>query len=943
MSIIKNNKVSYNKDFTIRRLPKGVAVTVGNGSYIFKKYVQANNVYFDAPWYLAAGETVYIKAEIEQNAEGYLYGHNKSASSGHSIRKNGSNIEWLNGDAVVASTPWSAGVHIYGFAGEMSGTIGCKPSYDGEILADTIISGGGKAENARIGGLLEGTMSSTTDHEYCIHSTGTWAIRIYEVYAYSYSQYTSQPKYPRVYHCYAATSTDGSAIYLVDTRYALSKASPVNGSAVAGVTRSYSVADFDGEGYGIQLSDLREMTGSSYTQLLAILTEDDPLKTLPNASDPFVINNRNFAFKLKNVPAGATGSLASEDGDLIKGRRPKWYIWNDAIKFGLYVSGTPKKMRFNIFRDNCGDDISSATHKSRYGSTDLVGVFEGYDTSANHEPYINIVDGDLTAHIHNGAFVRCSGLEVLAGKPGYEYTKVINGGTQTAKDTIKDQEAIYMLNTNAGGSIKYCPGNLIPWNYTRTQCEQWLGWLALGCKLKVNLAVGSSEEEYLASEHTVGAPYLNADTTDTSIKNQYRSTGFTDSLDVTKNKWYLLDHFVADSLPMKASLTLIGDTGEIDCGDLLEKKDVSLTAVRDGMIQTGSNKFRMIVDCAEDIGVIGTTTGSWPIISLHSSTSYTPNKSAIAFPIIGCSKTTYSETASYPDGTSKKVYRWNPVYSDKDYISVIELYYTTTVSGQTRYNAAVAVKDAIRGMTAFDASHRWMLGEVWGDSNVPGSRAKSVWRECVSNIKNEGSNISNLATYSRVVVAENTDFFGANNDTIPENSTAIAHIYDKSKAPIFGGLYGPYTWDGEHHVNVEHFTGRHIAFTKLFYSSDNLSKMDYICLAYDSSYNLSSFVPNSCNIEVYVNNALLGTAYIDEYNYKPMGMNGEAYHIEQYYGLSGSTRKFTLTIRNNDAPDELIYGLNDVYWRGSYFGIEITFSQALNKGDFVTIDFRNAG
>lgn len=947
MSIVKNDKVSYHTDITIRRLPKGEVTSFGTTSCVFKHYVQMNNRYFNTPWYLGAGESVFIKAEIEQNAEGYFYGHNRNASgsnNGHSIRKNGANIEWLNGNTVVVSKPWSAGVHLFGWVGTISAdTNGCKPWYDGEIISDTLVRGGGRGEYARIGGLIEGTSTTTTDNKYCIHSTASWAIRVYEVTAYSFSSYSGVARYPRMYHMYAAASSDGTAVYMAEPRYSLTISSINDGGAVSGVTRSSSVVDFpDGvSGYGVQFADLREITGSNYTQLLAVLTDDDARKASENADVPYVINGRNFAFKINTVPSGATtsGGVGYADGDLIRGRRPKWDIWNDAIKFGFYVSGAPKKLKFNIFKDNCGDDITSSTHRTRYGSTDLLGVFEGYDTSKHHQPSIEVIDGNLKTHIHNGAFVKCSGLEVLAGAP-----RTVNG--EETQQNNKDNESVFVLNTNVGGAIKYCPGNLIPWNYTRTQCEQWLGWLALGCKLKVNIAIGSTEEEYLTSEHTVGAPYLNADTA-SDIKNEYRSNGFTDSLEIVKNKWYILDHLIKDSstgvesLPMKASLSMIGDTGDIDCSNLIDRKDVSLTAIRNSAIQSGSSAFRMIIDTTENIGIVGRINGWASLITYHVATN--PQRSAIAFPIIGCEKSTTKqpENYAYSDGTSKTVYYWNPIYADKDYVCVMELYYTTSASGQTRYNAAVTVKNAIRGMQAFKTNYEWMIGEVWGDSNVPGTRNKALWHEMRNDIMNSGNNISNLSTYSRVIVADKSDFFGANNDTIPENSTAIAHIYDKSKAPIFGGLYGPYTWDGEHHVNVEHFTGRHIAFTKLFYSSDNLSKMDYICLAYDSSYNLSSFVPNSCNIEVYVNNVLLGTAYIDEYNYKPMDMNGEAYHIEQYYGLSGSTRKFTLTIRNNDAPDELIYGLNNVYWRGAYFGISIAFETPLNRGDFVTIRFTN--
>ncbi len=594
MSIVKNDKVSYHTDVTIRRLPKGEVTSFGTTSCVFKHYVQMNNRYFDTPWYLGVGESVFIKAEIEQNAEGYFYGHNRNASgsnNGHSIRKNGANIEWLNGNTVVVSKPWSAGVHLFGWVGTISdNTNGCKPWYDGEIISDTLVRGGGRGEYARIGGLIEGTSTTTIDNKYCIHSTASWAIRVYEVTAYSFSYYSGVARFPRMYHMYAASSSDGTVVYMAEPRYSLTVSSINDGGAVSGVTRSSSVVDFpDGvSGYGIQFADLREITGSNYTQLLAVLTDDDARKASENADVPYVINGRNFAFKINTVPSGATtsGGVGYADGDIIRGRRPKWDIWNDAIKFGKYATketsaSAPRHIHFNIFKNNKGETLN-----------DMLGVFDGYNTgNSTHEPSFSI-KGNVNFEWHNGFLANIAYDDRIIGNP----TPTTSNGT--------DEQTIFRLRRETSGMGRVVLGNLPLWNYTASEQSDGVSnpltnMRCIGGGVVLEWQDGSGWARFASmvefTEQMSGGNIVPlSSNSNQETMDKFRTNGFGgDMFVVGKRIEQLRRHFIihnTNTMNMRANLVLATehnidvDSNLIECSNLIPTKLSTFSGVFDNRV-----------------------------------------------------------------------------------------------------------------------------------------------------------------------------------------------------------------------------------------------------------------------------------------------------------------------------------------------------------------------
>ena len=184
--IFKNNGDLYNTAVTIKRMPKDVAVTRGNDTFYFRYYRQMNNRYVRMRWYHALGESVFIRCQIEENAEGYIYGNTSGANI--FVYKNGSThkIQWRNGTTPLLSIDCDDKRHDIGFVGvipDLSSFAGRKmyPFCDG-VTYDTIeITTTVSPYYARVGGVIDGTTNSA-----CIHSSGSWAIRIYEVYAYSF-------------------------------------------------------------------------------------------------------------------------------------------------------------------------------------------------------------------------------------------------------------------------------------------------------------------------------------------------------------------------------------------------------------------------------------------------------------------------------------------------------------------------------------------------------------------------------------------------------------------------------------------------------------------------------------------------------------------------------------------------------------------------------------
>ena len=434
MSIVKNKADMFDTSVTVKRLLKDTPLVLGNNSYYIRWYHQVNNCYARLPWGPQPGESVFIKCEIEANAEGYIYGYVSGANI--YVYKNGSThqIQWRNGTTVVYSVNCDDKVHIIGWKGyipdgqSLAGR-GCMPFYDATTDTQHVITASGYSGYGRICGAV----NSGTDAKNCIYSTSSWAIRLYEVRATA--TYIYGETVLRDFHCYAAAySASATNGIIVNTRFDWGSSSFSNGASISGITSSNIVVNFpdDVPGYGIQLHDLRYITSSGYNDIIPLMAEDggididagftqvgtgigqaEPACTLTKDSDV-----RSFAMGLSGLdrPAGWTIANSALAGLMKIGRTPKWSIWNDAIDFGFYYDDS-HIMHFNARNQTVPAGTSGAS--GTYCHVKSIGFrlenFDGYDTTKSDNPsiskfhpaFIKFNDSNLTIHNHNGAFVRC--------------------------------------------------------------------------------------------------------------------------------------------------------------------------------------------------------------------------------------------------------------------------------------------------------------------------------------------------------------------------------------------------------------------------------------------------------------------------------------------------------------------------------------------------------
>ena len=366
MSIIKNDARNIrNTGLTIAILPSNARIPLPNNyNYGTLKYIAMKGQALDTTymWYTGAGETVILKCEIEQNASGTIYGTTNSNGYGIKIVKDGANIKWYNGSTLVHTKAWSAGVHYIGWVAT-DDTHSC-PFYDNVSYISEAVALSQHSLAAGIGGLNNNdTMGSF------LTSSAAWAMKLYEVIAYSYLTDTYSNMFKYRYQLYAAHALNETTYYgMVDLRYSLSMRRPTP------TTTDLSSLNGPRVQYGVQVHDIKEVCNSPFNDLIAIASElglnggvdTDAGWTADNADSPSKVTSVNvehkFAFYMGSasdhipLPSGATitgtPSLGYEKGGLIRGLKPKWSIWSDAIKAFFYVADVSGvyKMRCNIFK-----------------------------------------------------------------------------------------------------------------------------------------------------------------------------------------------------------------------------------------------------------------------------------------------------------------------------------------------------------------------------------------------------------------------------------------------------------------------------------------------------------------------------------------------------------------------------------------------------------------
>ena len=627
MSLLKNDNNDLHTDMTIAVFPEDARIpTTVSGNYGTVEYIQLNNRRIGTTpaslWYPGGGDTILIKCELDENASGTIFGTVYNSNGIQLIIEN-KVIKWMRNGTLMKSVGWSKGVHIMGWVSD-SNTVS-KPYYDGVV--DTDVSLG--MSHHSVGGCMcaLATLSgTTTSYSSYLTSTGSWAIRLYEVLAYSYKSDTYSNMVKRWYHLYAVTVIGGSEYGMFETRTKLSfvgNTPTSQGSASVG----------DRYRYGVQLFDLKNAFGSKYINLLAIMCEPGTLGGIdtdagwtPSTADVMSLVTsgskvRTFVFYHGTesdhipMPSGWTTSYAGrnsyEKGELIRGRKPCWSIWNDSIKFGKYAvtqqSGM-QKMKFNIFRRNNGDLISKVKLED----------FEGYNTAKNYPPSYEW-NGKVIAEFHNGVMCTLDKSHML-----------VDG---------RDFSGIFAMNMSISGTLGFVKlGNLPLWNYSVSQQAvagiDKLSSIGGGLKLTIYDPSAPVDQQW----KIMGTIFkTSADTGD--LLNGLPKLLSSDSSEDTKNlfKYNGIDctgYFRKDSVldfirsrviekgsrKIKASMVLVGDVGDmpadnklVDCSDLVLERVGLMTALFDTRIaqnatpETGALKDdRLIVGEQDGVANIGT-------------------------------------------------------------------------------------------------------------------------------------------------------------------------------------------------------------------------------------------------------------------------------------------------------------------------------------------------
>jgi hypothetical protein len=629
MSILKNDSNNLHTDMTIAVFPDDARIpTTANGNFGTVKYLQFKNRRLsastnDSLWYPGGGDSLLIKCELDENATGTIFGTSYNSNGIQLIIEN-KTIKWMRNGALMKSVAWSEGVHTIGWVSAANDT--SNPYYDGVVDTNVSLSLSHHSVGASIGALATLSGTTTSYSEY-LTSSASWAIRIHEVLAFSYKENVDENMDKRWYHLYAATNLSATEYGMFETRTHLK-------FFVNAPTDQGSVSVGDRYQYGVQLFDLKTVFGSRYKDMMGIITEPGTLDgidtecgwTADTADVMSVVSNsgvtRNFVFHVGNnaqdslpLPSGWTpsyaGAITYEKGELHRGRKPLWSIWNDAIRFGKYavtLQSGMQKMKFNILRRNNGDLVSKV----------LLEDFDGYDTSKNYPPTYEW-NGKVVAEFHNGVMCTLDREHALSG--GY------------------DSLSVFAMNRELQGTLGFVKlGNLPLWNYSVSQQAvagiDKLSSIGGGLKLAIYDPSAPVGQQW----KIMGTIFkTSADTGD--LLNGLPKLLSSDSSEATKNlfKYNGIDctgYFRKDSVlgfirsrvlekgsrKIKASMVLVSDVGDmpadnklVDCSDLVLEREGEMTASfnpRNGettYVAGTLDDDRFIVGEQDGIANIGTT------------------------------------------------------------------------------------------------------------------------------------------------------------------------------------------------------------------------------------------------------------------------------------------------------------------------------------------------
>lgn len=573
MSIIK---INTNVRFTARKV-----TTLKNVSGVgtVQKYFTLSGTSRDViPCQCKPRDTTQLKCLMASTATGFFFGNMESGCQ-YAIRATNTNIEWYNGSSTAVASKAKSEIdfsepHVYGF---LEG----KPIFDNALVSTTFTppTDGSVTSNNGYGiGQAIGSTSKIIEI----------SIQRLDIIAFAGDGRDAR----RITHYYPV-KTLSNALRWYDLYSRIPQSEYSNSYLIQyyDSVASASIPLAEGEQYGIQLDDIRYITQSGYKDLLALLAEDNPSKALPGATPPYRIDGKPFAFRINTIPSGMSHSSGDDwnglaDGELVKGRRPKWNIWHDIIKFGKYTddqtaSNVMRKMHFNIFKDNRGED----TH-------DMLAVFDGYTESSGdvHEPSFSI-DGEIGMEFHNGF---CANI-------AYE-DKIV--GSLTSNGGGYDEHSIFRFRRVSGGMGNVILGNLPLWNYSASEQDD--------AKLDLSRAIGgglvlkwydganwsrlASFIEFISQTDGQGSIVPFSTESNAETQSKFRTDGFNGNFMLYDARIdQLRRHFgQRNPINVKATIVLARDTTTeidsdlIDCSALVPLNESTISGTFDNRISTNT-------------------------------------------------------------------------------------------------------------------------------------------------------------------------------------------------------------------------------------------------------------------------------------------------------------------------------------------------------------------
>ena len=505
MSLLKNNTSYEDLSYTIKRLS---AIPVGNVNYDILQYTRLTKAAFKMLYPIEAQGTILIRAfiptdvDISDGAYGYFFGMKYPSGQtqynqwiGVKNISGTKKVVWGCGNIEIIGPALDGMSHDYGFVGGYAVMDNKKVS---ESQSTPVLAGW---TQGCVGGMYNGSYAAT------LYFPDIY-IQRFDLMMYAS---TSPEEWNIPYLCRYYPVGNGqvyNAMRLVQALYSADVAS--GGSTAAGPVLE--------KPYGIQLDDLKYLTGSGYKNLIPLVCCDGGVDERMHPQSPegayTGIAGHYFAFDLSDTdtPSGPTPPplYPYMRGKLSAGRKPLgWDIWNDCIDRGFYVrndNGT-YKLEFNIFKKSNGLD-DDEVH---------LDMFEGYNTdpSCVHLPTIQLTSDNVTIPYHNGMNYECTKDNMACGHL-----------TILGELDGPDFNQLFFVRNVGDFTFKCTSGNTIPWNVPKAHLQANPNCLYYVYGIGTQLVV---ESDVMASSVEKETKYMCADNHTAqeleALKEKYMVTG----------------------------------------------------------------------------------------------------------------------------------------------------------------------------------------------------------------------------------------------------------------------------------------------------------------------------------------------------------------------------------------------------------------------------------